>query len=441
MGRQGVRRGASLAVVALVLFAARASGASDFRFTKIDLQLLREADQLDEYFERSGLVYEDPGTNQYVESVGRAMLPAGPAPEHVTWAFRVLRDPEPNAFALPNGSVYIHTGLLSLMQNEAQLAGVLAHEETHVLNRHAYLENRSVRKKVAAVNILGAVGSVAAYGYGTGAIVASAVSGVASNLLVATVFGYSRELEQEADLRALGAVEKAGYRPEELVETFRLLERSEGPDSGPALYSDHPRLEARAQYLTQAIQANPPAPGSLRVGRAKYDEAAEAVCRHDIGLEISADRRRRAMAIARHLVEEQSTSEHYLLLGEACRAMGGRLPDPSSDQLSAERKRERKMLSKMTRQEYEKALLALPDGKAAWEDNRRQAETAYQKAIQLDAANAKAHRGLGLIYDDEKNAAGAIAEFQKYLQLAPLAWDRMEIQKALARLQAPGGGQ
>jgi cytochrome c-type biogenesis protein CcmH/NrfG len=97
------------------------------------------------------------------------------------------------------------------------------------------------------------------------------------------------------------------------------------------------------------------------------------------------------------------------------------------------------MLSKMTPQEYEKWLLAAPEGEASWEANRKEAEDAYREAIRLDDGNAKAHRGLALIYDDETNAAGAIAEYQKYLQLAPTAWDRMQIQTRSDALHAPVG--
>ena len=84
-------------------------------------------------------------------------------PENVLWRFRAIRDLEINAFALPNGSIYVTTGLLSRMENEAQLAGVLAHEVTHVTNRHTYLEYRSARKKMVAIDVMVAAASAASY--------------------------------------------------------------------------------------------------------------------------------------------------------------------------------------------------------------------------------------------------------------------------------------
>src|SRR5947208_3849184 len=70
-----------------------------------------------------------------------------------------MRDPIPNAFALPNGSIYINTGLLALLDDENQLAAVIAHEITHVSRRHTYLRNRSVRKKILAINIINTIGA------------------------------------------------------------------------------------------------------------------------------------------------------------------------------------------------------------------------------------------------------------------------------------------
>jgi len=432
------RRLLLLILISALALAVPAHAQSDFKFTKVDFELLHLSDQLDDYFMDHGMVFEDDATTQYVESVGRSVLPPGAPPEHVTWRFHVLRDPLPNAFALPNGSIYIHTGLLSLMRNEAQLAAVLGHEETHVLNRHPYLEYRSARKKQVAINVLSIAGAGASPFGLAGLGAEEVVDTVAPALIVATYFGYSREIEQQADMRGLHAMEQAGYDPEQMPETFRLLEQSEGPDSGPSLYRDHPRLEARIQYLTADIKAHPSAAASPRVNERIYSDATEKVCRHDIGLEIAALRPRRAVAIARHLADTYPSSDHYFLLGEAYRAMGGRLPDPTEEQLDAERKLQKKLLSKkMTPQEYEKSLLDTPEGKTAWQENRKQAEAAYKEAIRFDDSDAPAHRGLAMMYDDAGNAAEAAAEYQKYLQLVPAAWDHEAIQKRIATLQAP----
>src|ERR1035441_8817500 len=125
----------------------------DFTFGKPDLDLLEQSDLLDKKLERDGLVLHDAAVNAYVSQVGRSMLPAGTAPERVKWEFHVLRDPMQNACALPNGSVYVNSGLVSLLENEDQLASVLAHEITHVTDRHGYLHYRDYRKKSAIISV------------------------------------------------------------------------------------------------------------------------------------------------------------------------------------------------------------------------------------------------------------------------------------------------
>jgi predicted Zn-dependent protease len=118
------------------------ASAQSFQFTKVDLELLRQVNAFDKYMEEKGWVYNDSETSVYLENLGLTLVPKQ-TPEYVTWRFRAIRDLEVNAFALPNGSIYVNSGLLSRMENEAQLAGVLAHEITHVANRHSYLEYRS----------------------------------------------------------------------------------------------------------------------------------------------------------------------------------------------------------------------------------------------------------------------------------------------------------
>src|SRR5258708_6645783 len=138
-----------------------------FKFTKIDLEVLERSNQTDLQFERKGLVYTDEEAAAYIENIGLKMVPET-TPENVKWRFRILRDSELNAFALPNGSIYVDSGLLATIRNEAQLAAVLGHEITHVVNRHGYLENRSFRKKTAAINILATIGGTAGAARGNG---------------------------------------------------------------------------------------------------------------------------------------------------------------------------------------------------------------------------------------------------------------------------------
>src|SRR5256714_5336912 len=142
----------------------------EFKFGKVDMDLLDQVDLLDRRFERDGLVLMDEATNQYLARIGDSLVPKGLVLEHVKWKFRALRDPQPNAFALPNGSIYVTTGLMSLLDNESQLAAVLAHALTHVVRRHTYMFNRRNRKKFLTMNIMSAIGAYAPGG-GVGAVI------------------------------------------------------------------------------------------------------------------------------------------------------------------------------------------------------------------------------------------------------------------------------
>src|SRR5258706_1863177 len=143
----------------------------EFKFDKVDLELLEQVNLLDRRFERDGMVLDDPATNTYLFRIGQSLIPKGLLLENVVWRFKVLRDPQPNAFALPNGSIYVSTGLLALMDNESQLAAVLAHEMTHVMRRHQYEQNRSNRKKYLTMNVIAAVGA-----YAPGGVVGAVIS-------------------------------------------------------------------------------------------------------------------------------------------------------------------------------------------------------------------------------------------------------------------------
>jgi predicted Zn-dependent protease len=177
--------------------------AQEFKFTKVDLELLRQVNAFDRYMDEKGLVYSDPEADAYLERIGFSLVPKQ-TPDNVKWRFRVARDLEVNAFALPNGSVYVNSGLLSRMENEAQIAGVLAHEITHVTNRHGYLEYRSQRKKMVAIDVFQAAGT---FGGGT----VAAMCDLLSAIVVSTILGYSRELEHEADVYAVNALYLQGY--------------------------------------------------------------------------------------------------------------------------------------------------------------------------------------------------------------------------------------
>jgi beta-barrel assembly-enhancing protease len=442
-----------LMVAALFLAAAacRAQQAAPepkgFSFTKVDLDLLDRSNQLDKVLQEKGLVFNDTDTTKYLTQVGLAVLPKGPELSYIHWQFFVLRDPIPNAFALPNGSIYVHSGLLAVLENEAQLAAVLAHEETHALNRHGYLENRNYRRKAETGMI--AAGVVSAGGIAgeavTGFYLAPAVITVqltVPSLLESTLNGYGRELEEEADTRAVHALADASYSTAEMQRLFEVLREDHDVDLTKAsFYKDHPKLKDREIYAGKLAASLPPPSGSAAVEADRYLIETESAVRHDAELEIRAGRARTAVwVMERILKRDDKLADNFYILGEAYRGLGARTPEPKPEELTSKGKEEaRKKLSQMTPQEYEKALVESPGGHQTLESNERFAEKNYEKAGEISPELPGPHKGLGYLYEQENKAAQSAVEFRKYLELDSSAVDAPQIRRRIAEVEGSSG--
>jgi len=410
----------------------------EFKFTKVDLDLLEQVNLLDKRFERDGLVLEDDATNAYLNRIGKVLLPRGLNLEHVLWKFRALRDPVPNAFALPNGSIYVSTGLLALMDNESQVASVIAHEMTHVLRRHTYLQNRSNRKKFLTMNIMAAVGAYAPGGV-VGAVI-TIVTAIAPFIVLATMFGYSRDLEREADLKGIDMMIAAEYPPEEMVKTMKVLNMDIEGEEIRYFYNDHPALQERINYLSSYLgaRADKVTP-QMELNREKnaYFTKTEAIMRHDIQLAMNAARFRSAVHLAQRLVDfHPNSSENVFLLAEAYRNLGPRSPQLSEKELTNSAKKDAaKKRQKRTPEEEERELLATPAGQQNWKAHQQRAEELYLRAANMDNPFSAVHRGLGMLYEKLGRTSDAISEYEKYVELAPAAVDRERIQRRIEALR------
>jgi predicted Zn-dependent protease len=176
--------------------------------------------------------------NKYVSLVGLTLVDASPRPVG-NWLFGVLDSNEVNAFAGPNGYIFVTTGALRQMQDESELAGVLAHELTHVLHHHGL----AGVKNDANADALKAAGSIALKSNGADRfgifdkLADPAVDGVVKK-------GYARDQELDADRNAVGLLVAAGYDPNGLVRFLQKLQ-----SSGGDLMSTHP---GKAQRISSA---------------------------------------------------------------------------------------------------------------------------------------------------------------------------------------------
>jgi beta-barrel assembly-enhancing protease len=410
----------------------------EFKFGKVDLELLEQVNLLDRRLEREGLVLEDEATNAYLARVGKSLIPRGLTLENVSWKFHALRDSVPNAFALPNGSIYVSTGLMAMMDNESQLAAVLAHELTHVMRRHSYLQNRSNRKKFLTMNIMAAVGAFSPGGV-AGAVITIATA-IAPFIVLATMFGYSRDLEREADLKGIDMMITAEYPPEEMVKMLKILISDIEGEQIKLFYNDHPELQDRIKYLSSYLGARADrVTPQMELNREKtaYFRNAEAIMRHDIQLAINAGRFRSAVYLAQRLVEFQpDSSENVFWLAEAYRMLGPRAPQLSEKQLTNSAKKDAaKKREKRTDEEEERDLLATPAGQENWKTHQQKAEQLYLRALSLENPYPAAHRGLAMLYEKLGRTNEAVSEYEKYMELAPAAIDRERIQRRIEALR------
>ncbi len=277
-------------------------------------RLIEESQDLEGYFNSQSLLYTEPKALELVRRVGHEIRPQ-PADDYVEYEFFVLRDPSPNAFALPNGHVYVHTGMLARLGDEDQLAALLAHEITHVAGHHSIINHRATRKKAIAGMVLGGLG-------GWGAVISIA--------LQTSVYGYSRDLEQEADDRAIEVLLASRYDPHALPEMLDLLGRDyEGlRPRTPAVWTTHPEVRARAETSRGLVA------GTVR--RDRHHDAFEAAVMDMRAMTIEDyvqdDFPHTAVALAESLVERYPNDVELLqLLGDAWQGMGAQGPmDPAT---------------------------------------------------------------------------------------------------------------
>jgi predicted Zn-dependent protease len=420
-----------------------------FAFTKIDNDLLDEANAVDALYEKKGLVMHDPVLQAFLDSVGKRALANRPIPENVTFRFRVVRDPMVNAFALPNGSIYVTTGLLALLENEAQLAGVLGHETSHVFERHTYFENRSVRKKALTINILEIAAAAAPVGgnlsqgvqlFGASVQLAAMIG---SDIIVATIYGYSREMEHQADSDGIAAMTAVSYDPTAMARSFELLDLDSNLEYEPiqGFYRDHPKLSERREFAMQFASAHKS--GALVTGDPKtyLDNVSAAVC-YEIGSDLSSRRERTAVDRATRLSATFPDNPKYkVLLADSYRALGAKTKTPTDEERTRHGQAEhRKEYFSMTPEEEQSKLREKPEGEAALRENEAQAEQIYKGVIQSNPSYAAAHSGLGFLFEQEGKYREAASEYQTYLQMeSGTSMDHLRIQRRLAAAQKLSG--
>lgn len=186
---------------------------------------------------------------QYVQQLGRRLVAVVPADRSWPYQFHVIPEKDINAFALPGGPIFINVGTITAADNEAELAGVMAHEMSHVYLQHS-------AKQAQSEGVVGTLGSILGSVLGNGAAGSIARAGIQVGE-GAYFLKYSRGDEAQADATGAIIMYKAGYDPKAMAEFFQKLEQ-EGGARGPQFLSDHPNPGNRVAAVTKEIQDWPP---------------------------------------------------------------------------------------------------------------------------------------------------------------------------------------
>ena len=396
------------------------AGGQPFKPEADEVRLWAQAEKEEQALLKKVKAYDDPLLDEYLGRIGDRLLPdevraaGGPG-----LRFGVISDPTLNAFAMPNGRIYVHSGLLSRLDNEAQLSMILGHEMTHVDHRHALKFERDAMNKqilytvlsvAASIGVAVAAGSRARSGDYVGAAVlsqtANAILGIGLQLAaIAAINGYGRDLEREADGEGMARLVRAGYDPKEAPKVFALLQ-SQSKDGGSLetfFFGSHPKLQERIDTTTELLRTSyaesAAAPNTLK-DTEEFALRMRTVVRENALLDIRAGRFKLAQGqLDRVLAITPKDPVAHLYFGDLYR-----------------------LQSQRARSTEDRAALA------------RQALDAYERSAQLDPAFADPFRQLGFLYYQQKENERAREAFKRYLALKPDAPDGKRIKEYLLEL-------
>src|SRR6266853_1730101 len=198
-----------------------------------------------EVYKQMPVLPDSSPETRYVQQLGRKLQTVIPADRSWPYQFHVIPAADINAFALPGGPIFINLGTITAADNEAELAGVMAHEMSHVYMQHSA---KQAPKATVAQIIAGLAGAVLPQS-GLGSLGRMGIQIGAGTMLMK----YSRADEAQADSTGAIIMYRAGYNPKAMADFFQKLEQKYGK-GGPQLLSDHPNPGNRQQAIQQEVR-------------------------------------------------------------------------------------------------------------------------------------------------------------------------------------------
>ena len=326
---------------------------------------------------------------EYVSRIGEKIVATL---DHSPFAYRffVIRDPKINAFAVPGGYIYLHSGMLTRATTDDEVAGVLGHEIAHVHAHHMAREQDATHLMNYAT-LFGLLLSIVNPAIGAGAVAANA----------AAQLKYRREFEQEADYLGAGYMRKAGFDPNGMLDFFKKMadEQRLASASTPPYLLSHPLTDERLTHLesvlrTQQWAATPRAATSAELERVQVLLRAQTELPNDV------------LTIYRRRVDEQPDDAHArYLLGVAFLETG------AFDSARQTLEQARAMGCHPADRELGRAWLRLREPQRARE--------LLAPAVEIDPDDAGAHAELAKALETLGDSAAALREYQRAVELAP----------------------
>jgi Zn-dependent protease with chaperone function len=348
--------------------------------------LWHQSEQEQAALDDSGIVWNYAEIEAYLNQVAARLRPPE-TPADLIFRVKIIGNPYLNAFAFPNGVIYLHSGLLARMDNEAQLAALLGHEMTHCIGRHALRMYRRFhdqsKPEAADQNILAGIGGLKDM---------LRFLGAAGTMLAAN--SYTRELEREADREGLRMAIKAGYDPQEAINLFDHLEeeiQQEGIQE-PLLFGDHPNVEQRLAELKSVMGSEGTISPLAESSRKLFLAKVQPIILENAWLDLKLGRFQTALwGVQKSLAVCCNDARAHYLMGEIFRQRG-----QSTD--------------------FSTAIAC------------------YQQAIKMDPSYAPPYKAIGLLRYKGGQKQLAKQFFQTCLLLDPNISDRAYIQGYLDRL-------
>jgi len=341
-----------------------------------------------ENLERNKLLYHEPQAETYINELGKLIVKSIPQ-SPFEFRFFIVRSSAINAFATPGGYVYLNLGLINLVNNESELAGVLAHEVAHVTSRHiADIVEKS--KKISAATLAAILTGI----FLGGGDAAAAITGFSVATATTLNLKYSREHEEEADRLGMYYLVSAGFDPASMPEFLKTMRQYEFYSSNiPSYFLTHPGTEERIRYLDSLLQTRYPKGGA-------------------------SDKLNKLKRIQTLLAFELKSPEQNL------KSFQGRLskdPDDVEALYGLALAQEKLGLSQEAVDNFLRALRLSPDDKNILEDlgitlfkrgNLEEAIRYLNKAVALDPTSTKAPFYLGKSYETLGNYQKALEFYQ-----------------------------